>query len=268
MPSNLDRFKKDLDALITLGGQLTIAMRLHIDDDGTYKKQIEKHLKEKAAAYLKDLPNFPTIYQRWYSESVVLLKQILPDRVVDFIQHYEPSKTRKDLTFGSYRIRDYLQGTHVTRGDEIIVDRSAAITHYEQQFAILKAAEARFSSSLFDIRQMIQADLLDSEMEAAEQLAKYKYVRAAGAIAGVVLERHLAQVCADHDLSTGKKNPTISDFNELLKNKEIIDLPQWRFVQHLGDIRNLCDHSKVPDPTIEQVTDLINGVKKIMKTVF
>jgi hypothetical protein len=268
MASNLDRFKKDLSVLITLGTQLTVSMRLDIDDDGTFKEQVHEQLKENAQKYIDDLPPFPATYERWYSESIVLLKQIFPDRLLDFIQHYEPSKTRKEISYSTYRIRDYLQSTRVTQGGRVVVDRNAAISHYDQQLSIIKACEARFSSSLFDIRQMIQADLLDSEIEAAEHLAKYKFARAAGAVAGVVLERHLSQVCDDHDLKTGKKNPTISDFNELLKSKEIIDVSQWRFVQHLGDIRNLCDHSKIPEPTLEQVTDLINGVKKIMKTVF
>jgi len=43
---------------------------------------------------------------------------------------------------------------------------------------------------------------------------------------------------------------------------------QWRFIQHLADIRNLCDHSKADEPTAEQVDDLVKGVGKIIKTLF
>lgn len=134
--------------------------------------------------------------------------------------------------------------------------------------AILRAAEARFDSSLFEIRQLVQADLLDSEVKAAEELLKHKFIRAAGAVAGVVLESHLGQVCGDHKLQPSKKNPTISDFNESLKAAGVIDLPQWRFIQHLADIRNLCDHGRKPDPTPEQVADLLAGVKKVTKSVY
>ena len=93
-------------------------------------------------------------------------------------------------------------------------------------------------------------------------------MRAAGALAGVVLEGHLAQVCQDRKLTVPKKNPGISDLNEVLKAAGAIDVPEWRFIQHLADIRNLCDHSRNPDPTVEQVTDLIGGVKKVIKTVY
>ena len=267
MQSNFDRFKKDIDTLINLGEKLRLAMRVQVNQNNI-KEKIKAQYKEKADEYIKSLPNFDSVYEQWYSESIALLKQVLPDRVADFLQHYEPSKTRKELTLTTFRIRDFFQGVRVVQGNEVLVDGSAAITHFDQQLSIVKAANARFTSSLFEIRQLIQADLLDSEIVAAEQLAKYKYIRAAGAVAGVVLERHLSQVCSDHSLKITKKNPTISDFNELLKQNDIIEIPQWRFIQHLGDIRNLCDHSKVDDPTFEQVSDLISGVKKITKTVY
>ena len=120
----------------------------------------------------------------------------------------------------------------------------------------MKAAEKRFDSSLFEIRQLVQADLFDSEIDAARELLKNKFVRAAGAIAGVVLEKHLTQVCEDHGLEIQKKHPALSDLNELLKANSVIDVLQWRFISMLADIRNLCDHNKAKEPTEQQVTDL------------
>lgn len=269
MSSNLDRFKTDLSRLVELSSRLEIAMKL-----ACFPEQIEeslrKQLKAKADDYIKDLPDFSTEYQGWYSEALAVVKQLLPDRLADFTRHYEKPKTRKDITYENYRIEDYLQGIHVTRGynKEKVVGADAAIPHFQQQVSILHAAQRRFDSSLFDIRQMVQADLLDSELEAAEHLAKFKFYRASGALAGVVLERHLATVCANHSAQITKKNPTIADFNETLKAASVIDLPQWRFVQHLADLRNLCDHARSPDPTADQVSDLLAGVKKIIKTVF
>ena len=78
----------------------------------------------------------------------------------------------------------------------------------------------------------------------------------------------LAQVCLNHAIATLKKNPKIADFNEMLKAADVIDLPQWRFIQHLADLRNLCDHAKKPEPTTEQIGDLLAGVGKITKTVY
>lgn len=268
MATNIERFKKDLDALLALGTRLEMAMQYECIPE-EFTKAAKTQLKKKANEFIAGLPSFKKEYQRWYSEALVLIRQLLPDRVGDFVRHYEKPKGRKDISFESYRIEDYLQGLQITRGvyKEVVVDSKAAIPQFRQQLAILEAAKARFDSSLFEIRQLVQADLLDSELEAAEMLAKHKFTRAAGALAGVVLEKHLHQVCIDHSLLITKKNPTISDFNETLKTGGVIDLPQWRFIQHLGDIRNLCDHGRSPEPTADQVLDLLAGTKKTTKTI-
>ena len=268
MASNLDRFKADLDKLIKKGASLHLAMQYACFPEKV-EAALKEQLKDKTTQYLKDLPNFDSEYQRWYTESQAVIRQLVPDRLADFARYYEKPKARKDITFENYRIEDYLQGLRVTRaGYEVMVNKEAAIPQFRQQQAILEAAQAKFESSLFDIRQMLQADVFDSELQAAEHLAKYKYGRAAGALAGVVLERHLAQVCANHAMPVIKKNPTIADFNEALKAADAIDLPQWRFIQHLADLRNLCDHAKKPEPTADQIDDLLAGVGKVTKTVF
>jgi hypothetical protein len=195
---------------------------------------------------------------------LALIKQLLPDRLSDFRSYYEKPKQRKNITRENYRIEDYLQGLMTIRG----VGPEAAIPHFRQQLAILKSVKARFKSSLFDICQLVQADLFGSELDAAKELLRNKFARAAGALAGVVLERHLMQVCHNHSIRITKKAPTIADLNDALKKANVIDVPQWRFIQHLADIRNLCAHSKQSEPTVDQVNDLIAGVMKLTKTLF
>jgi hypothetical protein len=265
MLSNLEKYKKDLETLVQNGDLLFMAIQ-----NECFPEQFKKALGENAKDYIKSLPNFRTEYQTWYSESKVLIKQLLPDRLSDFERHYEKPKTRKDITSDNYRIEDYLQGLNVTRGWEKtkVVEPDSAIPQFQQQLAILKSVSQRFESSLFDIRQLVQADLFDSELEAARELIKHGFLRGAGAIAGVVLEKHLAQVADNHNIKTRKKHPTISDFNDLLKNGGVLDAPSWRQIQRLGDIRNLCDHNKDRDPTKEEVQELVDGVEKFTKTLF
>lgn len=271
MTTNLTKYKEDLKKLIIQGSNLMNAMQYE-----THPAEVVKQLenfgknKEEIGEILKKLPNFRETYQEWYSESLILIKQLLPDRLADFIKLYEKPKTRKGIEYGNYVIEDYLQGMTVTRGHykEKVVGPDAALTQYRQQLNILKSVEKRFESSLFDIKQLVQADLFDSELDSAKELAKNKFIRAAGAISGVVLEKHLSQVSKNHNIPINKKNPTINDFNELLKNNNTIDTPQWRFIQHLADIRNLCDHNKTQEPTIDQVNDLIAGVDKLIKTLY
>jgi hypothetical protein len=269
MASNLDRYKKDFDSLLARGERLFLALQKECLPE-QFERVMKKAYGEEAKDRIKALPSFKDMYQSWYSEARELVRQLLPGRLSDFTRLYEKPKSRKNISSENYKIEDCLQGLTLTRsfGGEVIVGPSAAIPHVQQQLAILASAKGRFESSLFEIRQLVQADLLDSELEAATELVRNKFGRAAGAMAGVVLERHLAQVCDSHAIKIVKKAPTISDFNNALKEADAIDLPQWRFVQHLADIRNLCDHDRKTEPTAEQVTDLVGGVMKMTKTLF
>lgn len=267
MASNVDRFRENLGALIEKGRLLDYSMRRDIMGSKQFDAEVKKQIGDKVDDFLKKLPRFKEGYQEWYSEALALLRQLIPDRVDDFKRLYEKPKNRKAITFENYYMEDYLQGLKVTRAGEMVVDSSAGLPRFEQQQAIVSAAQRRFDSSLFEIRQLVQADLFDSEIDASRELLKNKFSRAAGAVAGVVLEKHLTQVCTDHKVPVTKKDPTISDLNAGLKAAGVVDVAQWRFVQHLGDLRNLCDHNKKQEPSEGQVLDLIDGVAKVMKTL-
>lgn len=269
IPRNmLEGFKAALHSLAAQGNDLLNALQLDCHPK-EFEEAVRKQLGTKTKAYIKKLPSFANTYQSWYSESKAMVRQVLPDRLEDFVRHYEKPKSRKEITFENYRIEDCLQGLRVTRGwqKEVVVDSSAAIPHLIQQLAIVAAARERFERSLYDIRQIVLADLFDSELDAAAALSKSKFYRAAGAMAGVVLEKHLIEVSINHNVKAAIK-PTISVLNETLKKADVIDVPQWRFIQHLGDIRNICDHAKTAEPTGEQIEDLLSGVKKVLKTIY
>lgn len=234
---NLEKFEKDLEDLITKGEILEYTIKFECYP-AEFEKQLKPSFKDGYDDLVKKLKPFKLKYQSWYSESLVLLKQLLPDRVADFTKLYEKPKSRKTIEYGNYVIEDYLQGLTVTSGSGYNqtkkVGPEAAISQFEQQLAIIKSIKRRFESSLFDIQQLAQADIFDSELEAARELNKKGFARGAGAIAGVVLEKHLEQVCVNHNIKILKKNPSISDFNDKLKTEEIYETPVWRKIQHLG----------------------------------
>ena len=268
MSNNLQRYESDLKALIEKGERLRVAMQLDCMSPQDRQRNL-KNLGEKADIdrFVANLPSFEGEYQAWYSEATVVIRHILPERLDDFTHYYETPRARREVTFANYSIADYLVGLRVTRGTAVVVDGSAALPRFSQQLAIVKAIQQRFRSSLFDIRQMVQADLFDSELDAATELTKNGFTRAAGAMAGVVLERHLKEVCASHNVGVRKRKPQIADLNDGLKKAGVIDVAAWRSIQYLGDLRNLCDHDREVEPTKEQATDLIQGVGKVTKTI-
>jgi HEPN domain-containing protein len=171
----------------------------------------------------------------------------------------------------TYTIQDWLNGLRASTdyaGQKRFQDESIVFMRFSTQLDILRSANRRFESSLLDIRQLVQADLMDSELETARELLKRGFHRAAGAMAGVVLEKHLQQVVSNHAVTIRKKSPGIADLNEVLKGAGVLDVPTWRFVQRLGDLRNICSHGKDREPTSGEVEELVAGVEKITKTVF
>jgi hypothetical protein len=245
--TNLQRYESDLGRLVKQGREL-----------------IQSFGKKDVASRGK----FMLEYQEWYSEAHVVVKQLLPTRLSDFEAYYKQDN-RRDLDYGTYTVGDYLIGLAVTRAGQPVFDnQSAASRKFTQQVLILQSAEQRLRSSLFDIKQLVQSDLFDSEIDAARELAKRGFQRAAGAVAGVLLEKHLGQVCENHGSVLNKKSPTIGDFNDALKDSGVIDIPQWRRIQHLADVRNLCDHNKDREPTKDEVNGLLDRVTETIKNLF
>ena len=268
MVSNLDRYNDDLKNLVSKGSLLFNSMQ-YVAFPKDFRKMLEKHFKpEEVKGVIDMLPNFQQEYQTWYSEALSVLKIVLPDRVSDFVRLYEKPKNRKSVEYGNYVIEDYLQNLSVTRGVDRIVGPEAAIHQFEQQLNILKAARSRFGSSLFEIKQLLQADLFDAELHSARELRDKGFLRPAGTLSGVVLEKHLSQVCNSHNLRISKKEPSINDYNQLLKDNNIIDIKEWRYIQYLADSRNLCSHNKEKEPEPNEVDELVEGVEKVIKRVY
>ena len=249
-----DLYKKDIEKLVFDGNELLVAMLIQ-----EYPKDKEVLTEER----LKTLPDFSNQYQIWYSEAVSCVSQLLPERLEDFTSYYKPPRNRKDLDSGNYTISDYLRG--LSRPG--VVNKQAAVLPFQQQVNIVISLQNRFESSLFDIRALVQADLYDDEVDAAGELNKKGFHRGAGAIVGVVLEGHLRTICEQHKV-TARKTATLGKLNDLLKENSVLDIPTWRFIQHLIDLRNLCDHKKAKNPTEENIEELIEGVRKVTKTVY
>jgi len=216
-------------------------------------------------------------YQTWYSRALAVIRQLLPERLDEFTLLYQgkPIEAKKiDVAAANFGISDYLLGTRVTKTEyrgakpiDIFDHEAVVYMKGNQQLEILSSAESRLDNILSNIAGVLQAELFDSELDAARELYKTGHLRAAGTVAGVVLERHLSVFAKNQGVPMRKKNPTISDWNDVLKAGEKVDMPTWRFIQWLGDIRNLCTHKKDREPTADEVRELIDGVDKLTKTL-
>lgn len=254
MTARADKMKEEIKGLILTGHAIYYGLAFDYTDDATKKK-------------LKDIKlDFKKNYEKWYSEAREVIKQLLPDRVKDFDALYKNEK-RKEIDFLTYTISDALIGLETRLAGQLKCSDQTALPKLMNQINILESVEKAIDGILFNLTNVLQADLFDGELEEAKVLNKNGYFRAAGAVAGVVLEKHLHQVIKQKSVPLAKKNPGLADLNDALKNGSIIEVKDWRFIQHLADIRNLCDHKKSKDPNKEEIDDLIGGVEKIIKTV-
>lgn len=265
MSNNKELLKSELKELFSFGRNIYYNELISNNkiDEKSKKEIIEQAAYEK---YKKE--NFSTkfSYQNWFTKSYSIVKSLLPDRHLEFYNLYINDK-RKEITYSTYTINDYWLNIVITRGFEkikVFDPLSVFIVKMEVQLSILKACLDLIDSKLNDIEGVLQYELFENELQAAKNLCKKKYLRAAGTLAGVTLETHLSKVCKNRNIKLKKKDPTISDFNEELKKENIIDVPTWRLIQRLGDIRNMSTHSKEREPTIDEIEDLIRGVEKLI----
>ena len=241
-----DNLKEEIIALCNEGKSLQKAL-------------IPKGKKREIEA--TDFMFFIDHYDAWYTRALLIVTRFIPQRKDDFILLYKNDK-RKVLNRDTYTISDALRATE----ENFVYGVDNALPCMYQQNTILASVLKVFDSQISNIQTILQADIFDSEIDSAIHLKDKGFVRAAGAICGVIIEKHLSEVCSRHSVEIKKKNPSIADYNDGLK-EVAYDILEWRKVQHYADIRNYCDHKKEREPTKEEVEELIAGTKHIIKTI-
>ena len=192
-------------------------------------------------------------------------------RATEFERLYLVEPKRRAIDAETYTIQDWLSGRRAPAdpsGRPAFNDLLAVTMRMKMQLELLRSAEARLESNLFDVRRLAEADLFDSELDACRELADRGFLRAAGTVAGVVLEKHLQQVAAAHGVAIRNAEPTLNEYNDQLKKAGLSDVPTWRQIQRLADIRNLCCHQKQREPRGKEVREMIEGVDGVVRTLF
>ena len=230
-------------------------------------KNFTSFIKQEVIAYLKaefkgfNGQLFETKYQAWYTKCLLLLSIVMPERKQEFVRYYEPDPKRKELTLLNYTLLDAIH--IISRGS---ATPAQGFNILNSQIAIIKGLGIVIDEKLYNLKTLIENEVFESELESAEYLLQKGFNRSAGAICGVLIERHLASMCKTANIKISKKDPSISDYNSTLYKESVIDLTQNKYLIYLSDIRNKCDHSKEQEPKEEEIKDLISGTKKVILT--
>src|SRR6266508_2292403 len=98
---------------------------------------IEKK-NEEAAKKIKVI--FEKNYQRWYTESHYVIKQLLSDRLAEFTNLYQPDTKRKQIDGVTFRIQDWLTGSRSAKdlyGKQYFNDFAIVSMQFHTQLEIL-----------------------------------------------------------------------------------------------------------------------------------
>ena len=228
------------------------------------QKQVLKLLED-----IKDIIEFRTVYQRWDTQSLKIVQTLAPDKYDEFVGYFSNNPNRKLL---DACIQEYIRSMGQAKDaytEELPFDpHELARIRFLKQLQVLDELSYQIESVLADAEEHLFAELQEKELEAARALQPID-LRAAGALAGVVLERHLQKLSLKHGLMVTKQETTaIRELNDPLKLANAYDFHTWRRIQLLGDLRNLCSPQRNGNPTKKQIEDLISGVGIVIKSVF
>ncbi len=73
------------------------------------------------------------------------------------------------------------------------------------------------------------------------------------ALAGVLLELHLAKVATKYGVTRRHTPPGLTLLNAALKRGGIYDGEVWRFIQRLGALGQACVYASTHEPTVDEL---------------
>ena len=134
---------------------------------------------------------------------------------------------------------------------------------FQRMRAVLAAASDDYKGGfLMSIKNLIQAEVFDSELEQAEELLDSGYKLAAGVIAGVVLETTLRDLCSREGIPHGK----LDTMNAVLAKAGLYNKLQQKRITALADIRNNAAHGKPEEFTEQDVRNMIRDIETFIAT--
>jgi hypothetical protein len=128
--------------------------------------------------------------------------------------------------------------------------------------AVFLAAKEDFEGGyITSLRNLVQVEVFDSELDQARELLTAGYSVPAAVVAGVVLEAALRSVCQSKNLPVGKLDRMNSD---LAKAGQYNSLVQKR-ITALAALRNSAAHGLKHDFDASDVASMIESVEKIVE---
>ncbi len=215
----------------------------------------------------RDSKTFHVRYQLWYNDCIIILKQLMPERLDDFKSLYNTKNINKPEP-NQFYIEDYIVGNLIYSNGNFSdgpLREATTMSKLNVQFTIVASLLVAIESKISNIYSELITNIFEEEIECAEHLLNKNYLRSAGAVCGVILEMQMNNIIKNRGLSIAESNSTLSVYNDFLKKNGVYDNVEWSNICSLITIRNYCDHKKEREPTKEEVQRLIKGTKEFIE---
>ncbi len=127
--------------------------------------------------------------------------------------------------------------------------------------AIFDAAKEDFEGGyLSSLKQLVQAEVFESELDQAQELLDSGYKLASAVIAGVVLETALRDLCSSNKIAHGK----LDTMNSQLTKAGIYSKLQQKQITAIADIRNSAAHGKPELFSEQDVKNMIRDIESFL----
>jgi len=244
-------------------------------------------------------------YQSWYVKALRVIRQLYPELAEDFQAHYRtllamhrmtsyPSWYRKALrlmlTLTGQRPHDATDPTwdgpygkqaasdtpvsYASMGMAIPGNsetmprvRMMFLTRLSQQLSLLNSVRNGLEYVLADLQSTLYGEVSDHTLATAYELFQRGQRRAAGVLAGVVLELHLAKVATKYGVNIRHTSLDLTTLNAALKRNGIYDVEVWRFIQCLGVLEYACVYASAAEPPVDEIAEFLHGVQRVRTRV-
>ena len=255
--SDLEKIKNKIQLLINGSNEF-----INVLKENCYNLTYQKTVKEVQGGFnldfngvtveMKYLPTeFFTFYRKWFATSKAIIEANYDmESLNEFIQSY-------------VTISKICSNSHIS-----ISSQAALENRIRHQIDILQSLPAYLDGKIYNLELSIANTLMGDELKEARLLHSKKFYRAAGALAGVVLERHLK-------FRFDNSNPKIkysekATLGQLIKKaveNNFFDETALLKLKYLNNIRIKCDHDKKDEPKEQEISDLINHTDRFVNFI-
>ena len=205
-------------------------------------------------------------YQVWYTQTLRLVERVLPERRREFEGYYRSAHESRDQPATIAAILGSPSGPRASgeKREPLAglfdpgLEQGTFLHLLGMQLAILAAA---VPTLLPEERRP------DRELQAARRLRSKGRHRAAGVVAGLVLQSHLTNVALRHDLVLSERDSSsLLRLNRALRKAGLCGSARARQIKRLAALSDSCVRRK-RKISRKRVSELLSGVEETLRHV-